>query len=102
MTAADFAGYWYYHVPNFILAALIYTLIGRMILGLVAPENWHNYIWIAFQRLTDPFIAAVRFVTPSAIGDPLVLIFTVLWLMLFRLLFFAAMASLGFAPKILG
>ncbi len=102
MTAADFAAYWHYHVPNFILAALIYTLIGRLILGLVAPENWDNYIWIAFQRLTDPFLAAVRFVTPALIGQHLVMIFAILWLMLARILLFAAMASLGLAPRIAG
>ena len=25
--------YWYFHLPNFILAALMYTLLGRALLG---------------------------------------------------------------------
>lgn len=102
MTAADVAHHWYFHVPNFILAAVIYTLIGRLLLGLVAPNAWNNYIWIAFLRITDPFVLVVRTITPSVLGHYLVLIFTILWLMLLRVVFFAGLASLGLAPRISG
>ena len=27
--------YWYFHLPNFILAALMYTLLGRALLALI-------------------------------------------------------------------
>ena len=30
----DVWSYWYFHIPNFILAALFYTLIGRLVLGM--------------------------------------------------------------------
>ena len=30
-----FLTYWYYHLPNFVLAALMYTLLGRVLLGAV-------------------------------------------------------------------
>ena len=33
-TATSLATYWYFHLPNFILAALMYTLLGRVLLGL--------------------------------------------------------------------
>lgn len=102
MTAADLVHYWYFHIPNFLLAAVIYTLIGRLLLGLVAPSDWNNYIWIAFLRITDPFVLAVRTVTPAVLGHHLVLIFTILWLMLLRVLLFAGLASLGLAPRISG
>jgi len=29
--------FWYFHLPNYVLAALMYTLIGRFILGMIAP-----------------------------------------------------------------
>lgn len=100
--AADFAQYWYYHVPNFILAAVMYTLIGRLVLGLVAPENWDNFIWVAFKRITDPFVKLVRMLTPSLLGHHVVLLFTILWLMLLRVLLFASLAATGLAPRVPG
>ena len=32
--------YWYFHVPNFVLAALMYTLLGRAILGLIVDHEF--------------------------------------------------------------
>ena len=32
--------YWYFHLPNFILAALMYTLLGRAVLGLVVGTGF--------------------------------------------------------------
>ena len=29
-TQLPFLTYWYYHLPNFVLAALMYTLLGRV------------------------------------------------------------------------
>ena len=60
----DFWSYWYFHIPNFILAAVMYTLLGRLVLGLFVPENWDNYIWRGFKAITDPFLRVVRIVTP--------------------------------------
>ena len=48
----DVWNYGYFHIPNFILAALFYTLIGRLVLGMFVPEDWNNYLWRAFRRLT--------------------------------------------------
>ena len=51
--------FWYFHLPNFVLAALMYTLLGRAILGvIVGPQNSSNYIWRFFCRITDPVVAA--------------------------------------------
>ena len=58
--------YWYYHVPNFVLAALMYTLLGRAVLGMFVDADSPNYIWRFFCRITDPVVAAVGFVTPKA------------------------------------
>ena len=32
--------YWYFHLPNFILAALMYTLLGRALLGLMVEAEF--------------------------------------------------------------
>ena len=56
----DSSTYWYFHLPNFVLAALMYTLLGRAVLGLIVDAGFPNYIWRFFCRITDPFVAADR------------------------------------------
>jgi uncharacterized protein YggT (Ycf19 family) len=67
--------YWYFHLPNFVLAAVMYSLLGRIILSFFAPLDWKNYIWRAFVRITDPVVRLVRFITPAVLPDVLVLVF---------------------------
>ena len=52
--------YWYFHLPNFVLAALMYTLLGRAVLGLIVGPDSSNYIWRFFCRITDPVRRAGR------------------------------------------
>jgi hypothetical protein len=100
MNAASLASYWYFHLPNFILAALMYTLLGRALLALIVQPESSNYIWRFFCRITDPVVAAVALVTPKAAAPVVVWLFGVVWLfwlrvgLLFGLLFF------GLAPRI--
>lgn len=94
----NFWSYWYFHIPNFILAALMYTLLGRFALGLFVPENWDNYIWRFFKAVTDPVLRLVRAVTPQVLQQPVVIVFGVLWLMLARIVYFVALANAGLAP----
>lgn len=42
--------YWYFHLPNFVLAALMYTLLGRALLGLSGQPDPDNYIWRFFAE----------------------------------------------------
>lgn len=94
----DFWTYWYFHLPNFVLAALVYTLAGRFVLGFFVPENWDNYIWRAFVRLTDPVVRLVRVATPAIAHDRVVLIFALFWLTLARVALGLGLASLGLMP----
>ncbi len=93
-----FAQFWFFHLVNFVLAAVMYTMIGRLILGLFVPENWDNYIWRAFVRISDPVLNVVRAVTPLAVPPIVTLIFAVMWMFVLRLAFFAAAVAFGFAP----
>ena len=34
--------YWYFHLPNFVLAALMYTLLGRVLLGLFVDPDFEE------------------------------------------------------------
>lgn len=95
---ADFWTHWYFHIPNFILAALVYTLIGRLILGIFVPDSWDNYIWRAFKSLTDPVISVARVVTPQVMPRLVVMVFTVLWLSVARVALAIGLNAAGLLP----
>ena len=90
---------WYYHLPNFILAALMYTLLGRALLGLYIDHGSQNYIWRFFCRFTDPVIAAISLVTPKATVPVVIWLFGVVWLFWLRLGLLFAFLLLGAAPR---
>ena len=50
-TTIPILSYWYYHLPNFVLAALMYTLLGRAVLGMFVDADSPNYIWRFFCRI---------------------------------------------------
>jgi YggT family protein len=98
--ANPFFTYWYFHLPNFVLAALMYTLLGRTILGLVVEHNSQNYIWRFFCRITDPVVRAVAIVTPKAAAPVVLWLLAFVWLFWIRVAFFALFAVLGLSPRI--
>lgn len=100
--AASFFQYWYYHLPNYALALMMYACIGRFLLGLFVPPTWDNYIWKGFVWASDPAVKPARYLTPSAVPDPVVVLFTILWLLAARILFFFEMARWGLAPRVFG
>jgi uncharacterized protein YggT (Ycf19 family) len=92
--------YWYFHLPNFILAALMYTLLGRAILGLIVQPESSNYIWRFFCRVTDPVVAVVGRITPKVAPPVIVWLFGVVWLFWLRVLLLNVFLILGVVPKL--
>ena len=92
--------YWYFHLPNFVLAALMYTLLGRAVLGLIVQPEASNYIWRFFCRLTDPVVAVVALVTPKAAAPVVVWLFGVVWLFWLRVLLLNVFLILGIVPRL--
>jgi YggT family protein len=90
---------WYFHLPNFILAAFMYTLLGRALLGLLVQPDSENYIWRAFCRLTDPIVAAVALVTPRSTAPVVVWLFGFVWLFWLRVGFLYLFLLLGAVPR---
>lgn len=82
--------YWYFHLPNYVLAALIWTLVGRFLLGLFVPPDWDNYIWRFFRAVTDPVLRLTRAITPSFMVEAFLPLVAVFWLVLARILLQAA------------
>lgn len=91
--------HWYYHLPNFILAALMYTLLGRVLLGLMVAPDSPNYIWRFFCRVTDPVVSAVELVTPKAAASVVVWLFAVVWLFWLRVGLLILFTMYGVLPK---
>lgn len=91
--------YWYFHVPNFVLAVLMYTLLGRVLLGLFVDPDSPNYIWRFFCRLTDPVVALVAKVTPRAAVPVVIWLFGVVWLFWLRVLLLTILIALGVPPR---
>jgi YggT family protein len=85
--------YWYVHLPNYLLAALMYTLLGRFVLGLFMPAGTSSYVWRVFVRLTDPVLAVVRPITPAAVPQPVLLLFAAIWMLLLRVALIVAVTS---------
>jgi hypothetical protein len=96
----SFWSYWYYHLPNFVLAALMYTLLGRAVLALVVQPHDSNYIWRFFCRITDPVVTAVALVTPKAAAPVVLWLFGVVWLFWLRVLMLYLFLILGRAPRV--
>jgi YggT family protein len=91
--------YWYYHLPNFVLAALMYTLLGRVLLGLMVDHDSPNYIWRFFCRVTDPIVAMVAVITPKAAAPVIVWLFGAVWLFWLRVGLLHLFLVLGLFPR---
>ncbi len=99
MGASQSLSLWYFHAPNFILAALMYTLLGRVLLGLMLDHDSQNYIWRFFCRVTDPFIALIAWVTPKAAAPVVLWLFGVVWLFWLRVLLLYGFLLAGVVPR---
>jgi hypothetical protein len=77
---------WYFHLPNFILAAVMYTMLGRAVLGLFIDRDSKNYIWRAFCAITDPFLKIISAVTPKATAPVVLWLFGFVWMFWLRVL----------------
>lgn len=97
--ASSLLTYWYFHLPNFLLAALMYTLLGRVLLGFFVDPNSQNYIWRFFCRFTDPVVAAVAVVTPKAAPEVIIWLFGVVWLFWLRVGFLILFTMYGLVPR---
>lgn len=90
--------YWYYHVPNFILAAVMYTMLGRAFMALLVQSESKNYIWRAFCQITDPFLKIISPLTPKAVAPVVLWMFGFVWLFWLRVALLYGFLILGLVP----
>jgi YggT family protein len=93
-----FLANWYFHLPNFILATLMYTMLGRALLGLFVDPDSKNYIWRAFCRITDPAVALIAYVTPNATAPVVLWLFGFVWFFWLRVLLLYVFFAFGALP----
>ncbi len=91
----SFLTYWYFHIPNLALAALVYTLLGRYVLGLFFKADSEAVMLKVFRSITDPILNGVRAITPAVVPNGLVLVFAVLWLIALRMFWFLTCVAAG-------
>jgi uncharacterized protein YggT (Ycf19 family) len=93
---------WLYHGPNLVLAALLYTLLGRYILTLLFRGDQSRVILKVFAQVTDPVLKAVRVITPAVVPNGLVMIASIFWLIIARMVWLLIAAMYGFLPRVGG
>ncbi len=93
------AKFWLFHTPNLLLAAALYTLLGRYILSLVFRPDSPLVIWRVFCQITDPILMTARAVTPLVVPNGLVMIFAIIWILILRITWFLLAALNGFLPN---
>lgn len=86
---------WYFHIPNLALAALIYTLLGRYLLGLFFKADSEAVMLKVFRSVTDPVLNGVRAITPAIVPNGLVLVFAIAWLLALRMFWFLTCVAGG-------
>lgn len=96
----DATGFWFFQIPNLILAAALYTVLGRFILSLVFAESDQRVLVAVFRQITAPIVAPVQAITPHIVPFRVVLLFTAVWLLAARILFYVVMRMYGLAPGI--
>jgi YggT family protein len=92
--------YWLFQAPNLLIAAMMYTLLGRAILAIFFDEDSDKTIWRVFQQITQPVVNAVQMVTPLAVPPRVVVFFAVVWMLILRLLLLLGFAFAGLLPAI--
>ena len=98
-TPNTFLTYWYYTIPNFALAAIMYSIMGRVLLSFFFDSDSKNYIMRFFVRVTDPVINFFGAVTPRATAPIVLWLFAFVWLFWVRVAMLYAYLLLGLLPR---
>ena len=100
MSASDsFLTYWYFHLPNLFLAALMYTLLGRLLLSLLFAPGSQAVVWRVFCQVTDPVLRLVGAITPRMAPSIIVLAFAIVWCLFLRMVLLIGLAGAGLLPR---
>jgi YggT family protein len=88
MSAAEVISSFWFQAISWLLAALMYTLLGRFVLSFLFREDSQMVFWRVFVQITDPVVRIVRYITPLFVTDRFIVALAVAWLLLIRLVMF--------------
>ena len=92
---SSFWSLWYFNLPNFVLAVVMYTMLGRALLGLFVEHDSTNYIWRGFCAITDPALKLIAPLTPKATAPVVMWLFGFVWMFWLRVLLFIVFFAAG-------
>lgn len=93
---ANFLAHWYYHLPDQIIAVLIYLLLVRLVLVLVRrDDDGTGRLVRLLNRVTNPVLSGVGAITHRAVPAALLIVFALVWLTTARLALFIAVTARG-------
>ena len=92
--------YWYFHLPNYALSVLCWTLIGRVMFASFLPPDSPNFMYRWFRRLTDWLMRPVAFITPSIVPQLALAPIAAFWVAMVRVAFFAILYAAGLTPRV--
>jgi uncharacterized protein YggT (Ycf19 family) len=84
MPSASSLSYWYFQGPSLLLAALVYLLVVRLILGPLVSAD--TPLMRVLAAITNPVMKAVGAITPRMVPTALVIVFAIMWLLSARIL----------------
>lgn len=94
-------GYLPFWILNYGLAIVVWTCVGRFLLGFFMPAvQPQNYIWRAFVNLTEIPVRLVAFITPSIVRPVWLPLVTAIWFYYLRIAVFIVLANAGMVPRI--
>lgn len=101
-TAAALLEHWYFHVPNLLLAALMYLMATYFVLMLAFGWTMHaqGAFLRIFHRVVDPVLRTVRVLTPRIVPNGLVPLLAVIWIAGLRVLLYWGVSLAGIRPRI--
>ena len=85
------------------LVTLTAALIAiRLILLVLVPAGVDSRLYALLRKVTDVVVVPVRFITPRAAPEFIVLVFALCWLFLARFLLLAVAAETDLSPALSG
>jgi hypothetical protein len=93
MPNASLFTYWCLNLPSLALAALIYLLIGRLVLSFILDGG--NAARRLLDAVTDPVVATVGAITPRAVPPAGIVVAAIVWLVAFRIVVLMVALMMG-------
>ena len=93
---------WLYAALNYVLSALMYSLLARFVLSFFMAPDTKNYIFRFFVRVTQPVVSALSFVTPRAVPELLLVALAAVWILMLRFVLLVLYAQSGQLPASVG